>query len=131
VTRIPRSCCEHGKVPLTIVIDSRCYREQHEAVQPAFSPGQVMPGEVDRLKLLAVITPTIQVVLRRETWMFWQYADIHLPARDPDPLYSRVTQYNWGVFGDRWAPVVDTFGPCYRNPAAMWPPPNPDPNQSC
>jgi hypothetical protein len=105
------------------------YREQHEAIQPAFSPGRVMPGEADRLKLLAIITPTIQVVLRLETWMFWQYADLHLAARDPDPLHSRATQYNWGVFEDRWAPVVDTFGPCYRNPAAMWPPPNPDPNQ--
>jgi hypothetical protein len=106
------------------------YREQHEAVQPAFSPGQIMPGEVDRLKLLAVITPAIQVALRLETWMFWQYADSHLPARSLNPLHSRATQYNWGVFEDRWAPVIDTFGPCYRNPRAMWPPPSPDPNQS-
>ena len=106
------------------------YREQHEAVQPAFSPGQTLPGEVDRLKLLAIITPTIQVVLRLETWMFWEYAERYLPARDLNPLHSRATQYNWGVFEDRWAPVVDTFGPCYLNPRAMWPPPNPDPNQS-
>jgi len=104
------------------------YREQHEAVQPAFSPGQVLPGEVDRLKLLAIITPTIQVALRLETWMFWQYADQHLPSRGPNLLHSHATQYNWGVFNDRWAPVIDTFGPCYRNPRAMWPPPNPDPN---
>jgi hypothetical protein len=27
------------------------YREQHEAVQPAFSPGTTLPGEVDRLQL--------------------------------------------------------------------------------
>ena len=105
------------------------YREQPEAVQPAFSPGSTLPGEVDRLKLLAIITPTIQVALRLEIWMFWQYADSRLPARDLNPLHSRATQYNWGVFEDRWAPVIDTFGPCYRNPRAMWPPPNPDPNQ--
>jgi hypothetical protein len=106
------------------------YREQHEAVQSAFTPGRTLTGEVDRFKLLAIITPTIQVALRRETWMFWQYAESHLPARDLNPLHSRATQYNWGVFADRWAPVIDTFGPCYRNPPAMWPPPNPDPNQS-
>jgi len=105
------------------------YREQHEAVQPAFTPGGTLPGEVDRLKLLAVITPTIQVVLRRETWMFWKYAEIHLPARELNPLHSRATQYNWGVFADRWTPVVASFDPCYRDPHAMWPPPNPDPNQ--
>jgi hypothetical protein len=106
------------------------YREQHEAVQPAFSPGRILPREVDRLKLLAIITPTIQVVLRLGTWMFWQYAESHRPARDLNPLHSLATQYNWGVFEERWAAVIDTFGPCYRNPRAMWPPPNPDPNQS-
>jgi hypothetical protein len=104
------------------------YREQHDAVQPAFSPGQTLAGEVDRLKLLAIITPTIEVVLRLETWRFWEYAESGLPARKSNLLRSRVTQYNWGVFEDRWAPVVATFGPCYRNPRAMWPPPNPDPN---
>ena len=105
------------------------YREQHEAVQPAFSPGQILPGEVDRLKLLAIITPTIEVVLRSETWRFWEYAELHLPARGLNPLLSRATQYNWGVFEDRWVSVIDTFGPCYRNPLAMWPVPNPDPNE--
>ena len=106
------------------------YREQHEAVQPAFSPGRTLPGEVDRLALLAIITPAIEVVLRLETWRFWEYAERHLPVRTLNPLRSRAAQYNWGVFEDRWPPVVDTFGPCYRNPRAMWPPPNPDPNQS-
>jgi hypothetical protein len=106
------------------------YREQHDAVQPAFSPGQTLPGEVDRLKLLAIITPTIEVALRLETWMFWEYVEKYLPARELNPLVSRATQYNWGVFEDRWAPVVDTFGPCYRNPRAMWPPPNADANQA-
>jgi hypothetical protein len=105
------------------------YREQHEAVQPAFSPVQILPGEVDRLQLLAMITPTIEVVLRLETWRFWEYAEKYLPAREVNPLRSVATQYNWGVFEDRWLPVIDTFGPCYRNPRAMWPPPNPDPNQ--
>jgi hypothetical protein len=84
---------------------------------------------VDRLELLAIITPTIEVVLRLEAWKFWEYAESHLPVRDLNPLRSRATQYNWGVFEDRWLPVIDTFGPCYRNPRAMWPPPNPDPNQ--
>ena len=106
------------------------YREQHDAVQPAFSPEQTLPGEVDRLKLLAIITPTIEVVLRLETWRFWEYAESRLPLRVLNPLVSPVTQYNWGVFGDRWTAVVDTYGPCYRNPRAMWPPPNPDANQS-
>jgi hypothetical protein len=106
------------------------YREQHDAVQPAFSPGQILPDEVDRTKLLAIITPTIEVVLRLETWKFWEYAEKYLPARELNPLVSRVTQYNWGVFEDRWAPVVDTFGPCYRHPRAMWPPPNADASQA-
>jgi hypothetical protein len=98
------------------------YREQHEAIQPAFTPGRVLPGEVDRLKLLAIITPGIEVALRLETWRFWEFADRHLQAL--------ATKYNWGLFEDRWAPVVDTFALCYRNPRAMWPAPNPDPNES-
>ncbi len=105
------------------------FREQHQAVQRAFTPGTVLPGEVERLKLLAIITPAIQVALRAETWMFWQYADKHLPSRGFDLLRSRATEYNWGVFADRWAPVIDTYGPCYRNPRVMWPVPNPDPNE--
>lgn len=105
------------------------YREQHDAVQPAFTPGQILPGEVDRLKLLAIITPTIEVIVRAGAWRFWEYAETKLPARTLNPLVSRATQYNWGVFEDRWAPVIDSFTPCYRNPQAMWPPPNPDPGQ--
>jgi hypothetical protein len=105
------------------------YREQQQALQPAFTPGRLIPGEVDRLKLLAIITPGIEVVLRHETWTFAAYAERHLPARSHDPLLSRSTQYNWGVFEDRWLPITDTFGPCYRNPRAMWPVPNPDPNE--
>jgi hypothetical protein len=106
------------------------YREQHEAIQPAFTPGRVLSGEVDRLKLLAIITPGIEVALRLETWRFWEFAERHLPARNLHLLQARATEYNWGLFEDRWAPVVDTFGPCYRNPRAMWPAPNPDPNES-
>jgi len=106
------------------------FREQHQALQPAFTPGSVLPGEVDRLKLLAVITPMIEVELRLETWRFWEYAEKHLPSRGLHPLHSRATEYNWAVFADRWEPVIDTFGPCYRNPRAMWPAPNPDPNEN-
>jgi hypothetical protein len=105
------------------------YREQHDAVQPAFTPAQVLPGEVDRLKLLAIITPTIEVIVRGGGWRFWQYAETKLPARNPNPLLAHATQYNWAVFEDRWAPVIDSFAPCYSNPQAMWPPPNPDPGQ--
>jgi hypothetical protein len=105
------------------------YREQHDAVQPAFTPGRTLAAEVDRLNLLAIITPTIEVVLRLETWRFWEYAESQLPSREANPFLSHVTQYNWGVFDDRWVPVIDSFGPCYRNPQAMWPPPNPDASQ--
>ena len=97
------------------------YREQKEALQPAFTPGAVLPGEVDRLKLLAIITPGIEVVLRLETWTFAEYAERHLPARGLHLLQSRATEYNWGLFEDRWVPIIDSFGPCYRNPRAMWP----------
>ncbi len=106
------------------------YREQKEALQPAFTPPAVLPGEVDRLKLLAIITPGIEVVLRLETWTFAEYAERYLPARGLDLLQSRATEYNWGLFADRWVPIIDSFGPCYRNPRAMWPAPNPDPNES-
>lgn len=88
------------------------------------------PARWTDFKLLAIITPTIQVALRLETWKFWEYSERQLPARDLNPLVSRATQYNWGVFEDRWAAVIDNFGPCYRNPRAMWPAPNPDPKQS-
>ncbi len=86
------------------------YREQQDVVQPAFTPG-------------------IEVALREEIWRFWEFAERHLPARALDPLRSQATEYNWGLFEDRWVSIVDTFGPCYRNPKAMWPPPNPDPNE--
>ncbi|MEZ4299353.1 MAG: hypothetical protein R3B70_30665 [Polyangiaceae bacterium] len=104
------------------------YREQHDAVQPAFTPGSTLPGEVDRLSLMQVITPGLEVALRLETWKLWEYADRNPALRTAGLLTSRVSEYNWGVWSERWAPVIDTFGPCYRNPAAMWPPPSPDPD---
>jgi hypothetical protein len=35
-------------------------------VEPAFTPGSVMPGEADRLKLLAIITPAMKASRRSE-----------------------------------------------------------------
>ena len=105
------------------------FREQHQAVQPAFTPVTVLPGEVERIKLMEIITPLIEVELRLETWRFWQFAEQHLPRRGSNSLLSRAAEYNWGLFADRWIPVVDTYGPCYRNPRAMWPAPHPDPNE--
>jgi hypothetical protein len=104
------------------------YREQRDAVQPAFTPGRTLPGEVDRTRLMELITPGLEVSLRLETWTLWEYAESAPPPRAAGVWTSRVSEYNWAVFDQRWAPVIDTFGPCYRNPAAMWPPPSPDPS---
>jgi hypothetical protein len=105
------------------------YREQFDAAQPAFTPGRILEGEVDRLKLLAILTPGIDLAMRSGIWRFWEFADLHLPRRSADPLLSIATQYNWGLFEDRMIPIIDSFRLCYSNPAAMFPPPNPDPNE--
>ena len=104
------------------------YREQHDAVQPAFTPGRVLPGEVDRPKLFRAITPTVALPLRSGTWTFDGYAPDHLPARDLNPLTPRSTEYNWGEFSDRWTPILNAFEEGYSHRRDIWPMPDADPN---
>ena len=93
------------------------------------TPGRVLPGEVDRRELFRAMTPTVSLPLRSGSWNFDDYASDHLPARDHNPFTPRVTEYNWGEFGDRWTPILNAFQQGYSNPRAMWPMPNADPNQ--
>jgi hypothetical protein len=106
------------------------FREQRDAVQRAFTPGRVLPGEVDRDKLFQALTPTVELDLPSGGWTFNTYANRHLPARDRNPFTPRVTEYNWSRFEDRWVPILDAFEAGYRAPSRLWPMPDPDPNVS-
>jgi hypothetical protein len=104
------------------------YREQHDSVQPAFTPGRVLPGEVDRTKLMEILTPSVRLPLKDgKSWEFAEFAPERLPARDLNPLTPRTTEYNWGRFEDRWTPILDSFEAAYQDPAAIWPMPGADP----
>jgi hypothetical protein len=103
------------------------YKEQHDAAQPAFTPGRILPGETPREPVWQLLTPLVDIEARYGTWSFHGYADAHLPPRDHNPLTPRVTEYNWGTFRDRWFAILDAFDDTYAHPAAMWPQPNPDP----
>lgn len=104
------------------------WREQHHAVQPAFTPPTVHPGEVDRAALFAVLTPTVRLPIGARAWLLTAYAP-SLPARDLNPLTPRVTEYSWAAFEDRWPCILDAFALAYRDPAAVWPLPAPDPRR--
>jgi hypothetical protein len=102
------------------------YREQHDAVQPAFTPGRTLPGEVDRAKLFDLLTPTVDLPMRGGTWRFADYAASE-PPRSWNPLTPRATQYNWATFDDRWPAILDAFQGAYGDPGSVWPMPGPDP----
>lgn len=93
------------------------WREQYEAVQPAFF-GQ-KPGQMDRAKLMSAFTPAIQVAMGETKWTFAEYSS-RLPDRDHNPLTSHASEYNWATFDDRWPGILDAFKQAYANEEDVW-----------
>jgi hypothetical protein len=109
-----------------IAIANNCFawREQHDAVQPAFMPPRRLPDEVSRPELMQALTPLLRLELGPVTWNFSDYAATQRD-RDANPLTSKPTEYNWAGFADRWPAILTAFALGYRNPTALWslPPP--------
>lgn len=102
------------------------YHEQAQVAVPAFLPGTILPGEADRSAVMEILTPQIEVVHRGGTW---RYCDFEQPDLDGSCWTPPCTERNWGVFEHRWAPILDYFELCYRQPGQLWPMPSPDPLQ--
>jgi hypothetical protein len=103
------------------------WQEQFVSVHPAFVPGRVLAGEVDRVALFDVLTSTVQLPTHAAPWRFARWAQDGLPARDRNPLTPRVTEYNWSAFEDRWTPILGAFREFYGRPEDLWPMPAVDP----
>ncbi len=102
------------------------WREQHDAVQPAFTPRVHRPDEVSRPALMRALTPLLSVTFGTVRWTFSEYADAQRD-RDRNPLTSKPTEYNWSAFPDRWPAILTAFSKCYRQPGCLWELPGPLP----
>ena len=100
------------------------WHEQHNAVQPAFTPSTPRQGEVPRDALMHAMTPTLRLPLGPVAWEFSDYTD-RQPDRDHNFLTSKPTEYNWALFEDRWPAILDAFDVGYRHQTGLWqmPPP--------
>ncbi len=107
------------------------YREQHDAVQPAFTP----PGAPRRTRcpaseLMQALTP----VLLPGDGPRWcgSSPTTRAPSETgtATSLTSKATEYNWAVFSDRWPAILQAFELGYRSTAHVWkfPPPLVGPN---
>ncbi|XXF77933.1 hypothetical protein P2318_33510 [Myxococcaceae bacterium GXIMD 01537] len=102
------------------------WREQRDAVQPAFSPAVPPRGEVSRPALMRAMTPLLCVTFGGVRWNFTEYAEAQ-KDRDGNPLTSKPTEYNWDLFKDRWPAILSAFNKCYGQPTALWAMPAPLP----
>mmetsp|Transcript_11695 Transcript_11695/g.31505 ORF Transcript_11695/g.31505 Transcript_11695/m.31505 type:complete len:428 (+) Transcript_11695:59-1342(+) len=112
------------------------YCEQAEAAAPAFRPRgaapqtrksvhdkepvlPALPGEVSRHDITALLTPFVRLPFRQGVvWTMDSYAKSVLPN----------AVLNWGRFGDRYLPILNSLRLAYRTgPSALWPLPHPDP----
>jgi hypothetical protein len=100
------------------------WREQHDAVQPAFTPPAPKVGEVSRPTLMRAMTPTLRLPLGPIAWEFTDYTRT-LKDRDGNFLTSKPTEYNWALFEDRWPAILDAFELGYGNQEALWALPKP------
>ncbi|WNG62110.1 hypothetical protein F0U59_50955 [Archangium gephyra] len=100
------------------------WHEQHNAVQPAFTPSSPRAGEVPRDALMHAMTPTLRLPLGPIAWEFSDYSE-RQPDRDHNFLTSKPTEYNWAAFADRWPAILDAFALGYQHQAGLWqmPPP--------
>jgi len=84
------------------------FREQAFAVQPAFNM---------ELAIFEMMTPTVNLKMRGDNvWTYYGYAG------------DDVINHNWGLFEDRWHPILDAFRVGYESyPGSIWPMPSSDP----
>ncbi len=101
------------------------WREQHDAVQPAFSPATPRASEVPRLALMLAMTPTIRLELGPQ--VAWELSDYTATRKDRDHnfLTSKPTEYNWALFEDRWPAILHCFALGYRHGDELWKMPQP------
>ena len=100
------------------------WREQHDAVQPAFTPATAYGDEVSRPETMKAMTPMLLVHFGEVEWTLADYA-YGRGERDKNPLTSPPTEYGWGTFWDRWPPILDSFESGYREPTTLWTMPEP------
>jgi hypothetical protein len=52
----------------------------------------------------------------------WNYSDFAYSLPDPDgnPFTAPPTEYNWGIFWDRWRGILHAFDEVYLDPSAVW-----------
>ncbi len=95
------------------------WREQHDAVQPAFTPASAHADEVSRPEVMRAMTPMLAVHFGTLEWTLADYA-YGQPDRDGSALTSPPTEYGWAGFWERWLPILDSFEGGYREPTAVW-----------
>jgi hypothetical protein len=100
------------------------WREQHDAVQGAFTPAGAYADEVSRPEVMRTMTPLLVVHFGTLKWTLADYAYAH-EDRDGNPMTSPSADYGWAVFWDRWPPILDSFETGYREPTALWVMPEP------
>lgn len=100
------------------------WREQHDAVQPAFTPASPPAGEVPRLALMLAMTPTLRLPMGSVAWEFNDYTATQRD-RDHNFLTSKPTEYNWALFEDRWPAILTAFALGYQHREALWEMPQP------
>ncbi|MBZ4422682.1 hypothetical protein [Myxococcus sp. RHSTA-1-4] len=126
LTEAARQAPGGGARDALIAIANNCFawREQHDAVQPAFTPPGRLPDEVSRPELTQALTPLLRLQLGSVMWNFSDYAATQRD-RDSNPLTSKPTEYNWAGFEDRWPAILTAFTLGYRDPTALWALPQP------
>jgi len=102
------------------------YHEQYTVAVPAFLPDQIKPGETDRQAVMQVLTPQVDVKTRN--WR-WDYSQFDQEDLDDSWWTPPCTERNWGIFADRWPPILNYFELCFQSPQSLWPMPNPNPAQ--
>jgi hypothetical protein len=100
------------------------FREQHDVVQPTFTPAECPKDEVPRTALVLAMTPLLRLKLGPLAWEFSDYSATQ-EDRDGSVLTSKPTEYNWALFEDRWPAILHSFEQGYRQPAALWEMPRP------
>ncbi|MCY1083581.1 hypothetical protein [Archangium lansingense] len=100
------------------------WREQHDAVQGAFTSAEAHADEVSRPEVMRTMTPMLVVHFGTLKWSLADYAYAH-EDRDGNPITAPPTEYGWATFWDRWPPILDSFEKGYGEPAALWVMPEP------